>query len=557
MRRHALLHLLTVLPLAAQTITFAEGTPGALTIVTVAEANPNGPDTVVLANVELLPLETTGRTLAQALDPTVSRRIERNGVQRVELPGGGRLFRYRRAAGTGTFYGFLHIAADGAARVVLERPALPGPSPDPFFDRFAVAADGQHAAIALANGGMFVVRLDGGVFASTGTPARQVVPNGGDVVPASVLVGPVAVFFQLDPGPVQVMRCDLADGALPVDVSAPVQANAITKDEMAISGDGSRCVFLYGPQQQQRLWQVGLTGSATVLPPLASKYEEPAYLPEGPGEPAMLLNHAGTRLFFIDSDVRDELSLLDLTGTLPPLQITESTIFQPYIGSHILPKFAADRLTVAIGDPAAMDWFRVELAPLGGTVINLTGTGSLAQPFPSGTLAPVDAASVNGSLLVVEQGATSVNLRRIDPLTGAQAVVQQDLLGAPELGSSNGVPADLLVHGSAGEALYAGSSGALMGVLPPGLALTPPAQGPLFAATWVALPNQWGAAAFYLPDGTVVMGPFEFDLKQLALTLQGGVVMVGSPLRYLAPGAYTVLTRAAVPFRLCLSGAGV
>lgn len=556
MRRCLPVAVLTMLPLAAQTITLAEGSPAALTILTLPEANPNAPDTVVLQGVELLPIEITGRTLAQELEPTRSRRIVRHGIARVELPGGGRLFRYRRAGGQ--FWGFLHVSAAGAPTVVLEQPGATAQLLDPFADRIAVAPDGRHAAVAPAAGGLFVVRLDGGTFASTGTVARPVAAAGSNVVPTSVLVGAAVVWFQVA-GPqnaVQVMRCGLADGATAVDVSPPAMPNAITKDQMAMAGDGSRLVFLYGPQLQQRLWQCGLTGTSSVLPPPPGKYEEPGYLPEDPGEPAMLLNDAGTRLFFIDADVRDELALLDLQGVLPPLQITENAIFQPYIGSHILPKFGGDRLLVAIGDPGQMDWFRAELAPAGGTVVNLTGTGSLAQPFPSGTLDPVQAAGANGQVLVAEQQGTALSLRRIDPATGAQAVVQQGLLAPPEPGSSNAGAPDLLVHTSSGDSLYWGATGMLYGTLPIGLTLTPPVQGPAFAATWVALPNRWGCAAFYLPNGGFVTGPLEFDLQQLCLTLQGGVVVIGNPLRYLAPGVFTVLARPAVPMRLCLSGAG-
>lgn len=557
MRCHSFLSLVfgipLVGPLVAQTLTFAEGTPAALTIATVSEANPNGPDTVVLSNVQLLPIEISGRTLAQEADAAVSRRVVRHGTERVELPAGGRLLRYRRNGGQQ--WGYLQIAADGGARVVLERPGSGPTLLDPFVDRIGVAPDGRHAAIALANGGMFVVRLDGGVFASTGTFARQVVPNGSGVVPTSVLVGSTVVWFQIDNGTVQVCRCDLADGGLPVDVSPPAQANAITKDQMVMSRDGSRLVFLYGPQLQQRLWQVGITGAATVLPPLPDKYEEPGYLPENPGEPAMLLNDNGTRLFFIVADVRDELNLLDLQGGLPTLQITESTIFQPYLGSHILPRFRGDRLLVAIGDPAQMDWFRADLAPGGGTVVNLTGTGSVVQPFPAGSLNPVQAAEASGRLLVTEQNGNGSVLRAIDP-TGAQAVVQQGLLGPPVVGTSTVGAPDLLVAATGGESLYFGTSGALVGVLPPGLAMTPPARGPLFAATWVSLSNGWGAAAFYLPDGSFVTGPLEYDLKQLTMTAQGGIVANGSPLRYLAPGVFVVLNRPPVPYRLCLSGAG-
>lgn len=556
MRCHLPLAALFTLPLAAQTITLAEGVPGSLTILTVPEANPTAPDTVVLQGVELLPIEITGRTLAQELDATRSRRVEKQGLARVELPDGGRLFRYRRSSGQ--FWGFLHIAANGTPNVVYERPGVGALLTDPFTDRIAVAADGLHAAITFANGGLVVVRLDGGVFTSTGTVARTIVPLGNDVVPTSVLVGSTVVWYQLDNAQNQnpVYRCGLADGSTPTDVSPPVQANALTKDQMAISRDGARLVFLYGPQQQQRLWHCGLVGGSSVLPPLPSKYEEAGYLPEAAGEPAMLINDAGTRLFYVDADVRDELALLDLTGTLPTLQITESAIFQPYIGVHILPKFSADRLLVAIGDPGQMDWFRADLAPTGGTVVNLTGTGSLAQPFPSGTIDPVQAADANGQLLIAEQQGGSLSLRRLDTVTGAQAVVQQGLLAPPAIGSSNAGTPDVLVRSVAGDSLYWGSSGTLYGTVPAGLSLTPPVRGPGFSATWLALPNQWGCVALYLPDGSFVTGPLEFDLQQLSLTAQGGVVLVGNPVRYLAPGVFTVLPRPAAAVRLCLSGAG-
>jgi hypothetical protein len=63
-------------------------------------------------------------------------------------------------------------------------------------------------------------------------------------------------------------------------------------------------------------------------------------------------------------------------------------------------------------------------------------------------------------------------------------------------------------------------------------------------------------AGFYLPNGTVVTGPVEFDLRQLAMTPIGGVVAIGSPVRYLALGVYVVMNRPPAAVRLCLSGAG-
>lgn len=548
--RLAGLWLLTLLP--AQTITLAEGTATSLQIVTLPETNPNAPDTVVLQVVELLPIEIAGRTLAMGNDVTSSRRVVRHGIARVELPQGGRLFRYRRAGGQ--FWGFLHIAADGGARAVLELPGT-GVSAvaDPFADRIAVAADGLHAAIALAGGGLRVVRLDGGTFASTGRPDRVVAGASASVLETSVMVGPTCVFYQTQGD--QLWRCDLADFAVPANVSPPPVPLGEFKDQMVLSRDGSVLVFLYGPDPQQRLWRLGTTGPATVLPPPPSKYEEPGYLPEDPGEPAMLLADDGSRLFFIDADVRDELYLLDMSGTLPTLQITSDPIFQPYIGVHILPKFVAHSLVVAIGDPAQMDWFRAELLPQGGAVVNLTATGSATQPFPSGTLNPVQAAPVAGSLLVADQQVGNLALRRLDVITGGLTTLQQGLLSPPELGSATAGVADVLVRTANGDSLFTGATGALLAKAPTGILLTPPAHGPSFAATWVHLANDWGAAFFYF-NGTLVSGPLEYDIKQLAPTPIGGLVVIGSPVRYLAPGVFVVMNRPAAAVRRCLSGAG-
>jgi hypothetical protein len=540
-----------VSPLAAQTITFAEGSATALTILSVPEANPVAPDTVLLQNVELLPIEISARTLAQSGDVSRARRVEQNGLLRVELPGGGRLFRYRRAGGQ--FWGFLRIGADGAPAVALEQPGVGALLADPFEDRIAVAADGRHAAIPLAAGGLSVVRLDGGVYASTGRADRLAAPTNLAAEARSVLVGDSVVWFQAND---QVFRCGLADNAVPVDVSPPPLANAILKDEMVITPDGQRVVFLYGLQNLLQLWTATPSSATAVLPPPPSRYEEADYLPEGPGEPAMLLNDAGTRLFYIENSVRDELTVLDLQGVLPTLQITENSIFEPYIGSHILPKFVADRLLVAIGDPAQMDWFRAELTPAGGVVTNLTGTGSLLQPFPSGTLDPQQAAAVAGQLWIIEQQGAAANLRSIDLTSGATAVLQQGLLAAPQIGPATTGLGDVVVRGSAGDRLYQGASGSLLAALPFGLDLAPPVHGPLFAATKIAFGGGFAVAALYLPNGALALSGIETGLQQLVATPLGGLVVVGNPPRYLAPGVFATLNRPAAAVRLCLSGAG-
>ena len=304
---------------------------------------------------------------------------------------------------------------------------------------------------------------------------------------------------------------------------------------MAMSRDGSRIVFLYGPDDQERFYTVGLVGGPSVLPPPPSKYEDPDYLPEGVGEPAMLVNDDGTRLFYIDSEIRDELYLLDLQGSLPTLHITSDPIFQPYIGVHVLPAMAQDTLTLAIGDPNLMDWFQAELTPAGGTVENLTQTGSATQPYVEGTLDPRNSTDSGATRFVVEQGASSMTLRALDLVAGTQSVLHSDLTSAPRIGGSFAGWADVAVPTQTGDRLYAAGAAnpiAPLFSLPPGLELDPPASGPFYTTVWAELAGSTiGVSAFYLPDGTFLTGPVESDLVQLCPTVTGGTVVIGDPVR--------------------------
>lgn len=538
-------------PVLAQHLTLAEGTLASdLRIVQLDEANPNAPATTVLQNVELLPVERTGRTMAQADDPSVARRVVRKGIARIEFADGAKLFRYRRAAGA--FWGFLHVDATGAARVVLELAGIGANGlQDPFVDRVAVAADGTMAAMAKTAGGLHLVRLDGGIFASTGRSDRLVAA--GNVLPASVMLGTQGVYFQTDTE--RLWRLGYADGATPVDISPPALPNGEWKDEMALSGDGNTLVFLYGPRDQQRPYLVVGNGLPSPLPVTPSKYEEPGYLPEGAGEPAMLIDQAGTRLLCIDSLIRDELYLVDLGGTFAPMQFTGDTIFQPYIGVHILPKFHAQQLVLAIGDPASMDWYRVDLNAAGGTVANLTGTGSPTPPFTSGQLDPRQAAECGPALLVAEQVGGVSRLRRLDPITGANGLFGGALTTALQSGSSLGGPCDVLARTATGTTLWAAPNALPLATIPDPWRLQPPVHGPVLSATFASLPGLLGAAVYYLRDGTVVTGGIEGPDAEIVATSGGHFLILGNQLRLVGPGVYTALQRPAAAIRMCLSGA--
>lgn len=545
------LALLLALPAAAQHICLAEGSSTSLRIATVTEANPNGGDTVVLQNVELLPIEITGRTIAREFDASRSRRTARHGIVRVELPDGGRLFRYRRNGGQQ--WGYLHVGAVGQATVVLELPGVGG-TVDPFVDRVAVADDGRHAAIAVAAGGVYAVKLDGTLYASTGRSDRLAAPPTHLAEPAGTMVGPTHFFYVT--GAHRIYRCSLVDGAAPVDLTPAALPGDRLKDQLAMSGDGQHVVFLHGPQHNMQLWRASVVGGANLLPPPPGKYEEPDYLPEGAGAPSMLLNADGSRLFYVDAQVRDELYLLDTSGTLPMLQITQDPIFQPYIGVYILPKFRAHTLLIAIGDPAQMDWFHASLGLVGGSVTNLTGTGSMQQPFPSGTLSPAAGADAGASVLLLEQVAGGMNLRRMDPLTGSSAIVQADATLTFEVGSGFGTGVDTVVRGNAGERLYRGAVATPFATTPAGVSMTVPVHGPWFAATRLHLQQPWSVPAYYFPDGLVVPGLIEFGLDQIVLTAAGGIVLNGTTLRFVDFGGSVTLQRPPAARRLVLSGAG-
>jgi hypothetical protein len=334
-------------------------------------------------------------------------------------------------------------------------------------------------------------------------------------------------------------------------------ANGILKPLLAMSGDGSAIACLYGPRNLWSIFLLRETGTSLLLPPPPSKYEEPNYLPEGTGQPVLLLDASGNRLFYIDAVVRDESYLLDVNGVLPTLHITDDPVFQPYIGIHILPAFAQSTLYVAIGDLNLMDWYRVELNANGGAVTNLTGTGSLLQPFPAGTLLPAEATMAGSKLLATEIAPSQqLQLRAIDPLTATSQVLFSDLTAEPTAGSAfTGAP-DLLVSGQNGDRLFAGGTGLLFAAAPAGIQLTPPNRGPMFSATWVHLAGGLGIAAFYLPNGTVIPGPIDSNVTQLVMTAAGGCFWNGPVLRYFAPGVFSTLNLPAANVRICISGAG-
>ena len=543
----------------AQSITFVDGASMQSLDVHVLPSGGIVTDTTLLMQgVEFLPIEMTGRAASQDLQTDIARRDEANGIIRLELPGSRRLFAYRRTGGQA--YGFLLVEANGDARIVLELPAVgTSGAASPFGDRVAVDRAGQNLCVLATTGGMHVARLDGTRFASTNSPVRFVaLPS--PAMKLSLMVGATHAFYASVNG--RMWRLPLADLGVPMDCT-PAGGNASyrLKDQVALSGDGTKAVFLYGATNSLlRLYMLEGTGGPVALPPAASKYEEPGYLPEGTGDLRLMLNHDGSRLFYIDGIIRDESHLLDTTGALGDLQITQDSIFQPYIGIHILPSFKGNQLVASIGDPNRMDWFVAELSPTGHTVRNATGTGSFAQPFTSGTLIPSKLKFTGQRALVTDASAldaTRQTLRMVDLQTGTSTAIQQDLDGPMVAGASTGATPDLVVPGL-GDRLYDGTTGALIGAAPAGIRIARPIAGTAYRIAPVVLPPDWSALVLYLPDGTVVFGPTVHRLRQTAIT-HNDLLVLNTDQGIYTLGVGVPMTLAPLPatpaIRVVLSGA--
>jgi hypothetical protein len=509
----------------AQSITFVEGaSPLSLDVHILSQGGVATDTTLLMQGVEFLPIEMSGRVASQDLQTDAARREERNGMTRLELPGGRRVFAYRRNGGQ--TWGFLLVESTGSARIALELPGIGAASTaSPFADRVAIDRQGTHLCVVATLGGMHVVRLDGTRFASTGSPVRFVATPS-NALRMSLMVGATHAFYVSGNG--RVWRMPLADLGVPTDCTPTGNATATAKDEIALSGDGTKAVFLHGPSNSLlRLYMLDSANAPVLLPPPASKYEEPGYLPEGSGDLRLLLNHDGSRLFYIDGVIRDESHLLDTTGALGDLQITQDSIFQPYIGIHILPSFKGNQLIASIGDPNQMDWFVADLSATGNTVRNATGTGSLAQPFPPGALIPSKLGMAGGRALISDVSpldSTRQTLRMLDPQTATTTVLHQDLDGPIVAGVSTGATPDLVVPGP-GDRLYSGSTGALIAAAPAGIQLDAPVAGEWFRAAPVRLTPDWSTIVIYLPDGSAFFGPTIHRLRQTAITHQNLLVM--------------------------------
>lgn len=541
--------------LAQDQIALLEGSAAnQLSLRVLDEARPDGDGRILLQQLEILPIEVTNRTVTQELESSRARRVQRHGLWRVELPGGGRVFQYRR--GGGAQHGFLLITSRGQAVVLLELSGVGTSGTDsPFLDRIGVANDGRHAAIASTDARLYIARLDGQTFASSKAPARPVkVPA--VVEKASLCVGKSQLFFQTDGD--KLWRCPLADNGQPADMTPTGASGSRLKEEMAMSGDGERVVFLFGPKDLYFLYMLGSTGSAATLSPKASKYEEPGYLPEFTGGTRLMLNDDGSRLLHVDASSRDEIFLLDTGSNGVNYHVTSDSNFKPYIGIGIVPMFVKTALTIGVGDPNAHDLYKVTTTAK--NVLNLTGTAQEAQPpYGAGTLVPETAYQSQAGIALVslKQANRPSLVRRIDTNNKVASTVTSALRGAMATGDALAGTPTILVPGWAGDTFVDSTTMKTVLPGPPGIFLTPEVQGQGGAFTVFIASDHTGitVSVVRIVNGPLLILAPEKGLQQIVLTQAGGGLLNGESLRYLS-ATKNVLISSNSKVRFVISGAG-
>ncbi|MBK8975297.1 MAG: hypothetical protein IPM29_05185 [Planctomycetes bacterium] len=533
-------------------LTWAQGPTGAsLDVLSVPAATPGATPSALLRNVTFVDLEITNRTLQRGLRSDVSRRVVRDGAAFVELPDGGSLHRYRRDGGQ--WHGFLWIARDGVARVVTELAgAGANGTDDPFADRIGVAFDGRHAALPLIAGGLLLARLDGGTYAGTGNALVRPAGLPANLEPTTLCPGrSVLICGTRDD---RVWRIPYAAGAAPQDVTpANATAGDRLKGELAPSFDGTRVVFLHGPQRAFTMYLLGETGPAIALPPTPAKYEEPGYLPETPNGPRLLLDDTGDQLFYIDATIRDEAHVLDLSS-YATTWVTGDPNFQPYIGIIVLPIATASTFVAGIGDPARFDVYATAAGV--PTVANLTQTaGNVTAPWAPGGLVPRAIATTRDGTLLLEAQPSAGGPGGLVRFTPAGPLpVAVGTLGAPELGSGFDGGGDLRVETATGTRLLAGLDATLLADAPVGVSLagTVVAPGGAFRAALAGL-GPARALLLMLPGGMVVGVGAGAAAHAVALTSDGSLLLAGTDLTAFGPGGAATLASGPLALRI-LSG---
>jgi len=424
-----------------------------------------GPDRLVAR-----PLRLAGRAAADLLDATLPQRADLAGVPAVRLADGGLLIRFHDAANAES--GLLHVASDGTTSVLLARPDVGG-SPA-LVATIGVSAFEPRAALVedeklTGRGDVWLVRFDGGSFASTGTAARCVTAGATlpDATPSSLTFARGSLWcVDADSTLMRAPTDGSADAAavvLPLSAGLPP---AMLSNEIAVSGDGSTLAFLGGVNEQSwDLYVADAAGGAANLTRAPGRYPSIGQLPREPNGPFVSLSPDGSRITYALEHPDFDLYTRRSDGSDAPQPLTEDPQFDGSIsdGSTVI-TFAA-RVFFSMGrTPATHDFYRAAVGAGGPAFANLTATsGSTTLPFAKGsTLVPRLAARLAATMTTAfvndrsaQLGRPAFELWTVD--AAGSALLASDLIEVPVLvtGGPPAAPATFALLVDAGGATLA------------------------------------------------------------------------------------------------------
>lgn len=415
------------------TATFSDSTLSAQPFV--------GPDHLVA-----LPLRLAGRAAADLLDASLPQRVDLSGDSAVRLADGGLLIRFHDAANAES--GLLHVASDGTTSVLLARPDVGG-SPA-LIATIGVSAFEPRAALVedenvTGRGDVWLVRFDGGSFASTGTAARLVTAGATvpDATPTSLVFARGSLWYvDADSTLLRAPTDGSADAAAVALPPSAGQAPATVSGEIAVSADGSTLTFLAGHDEKSwDLYVADAAGTATNLTQAAGQYPSIGQLPRVPRGPFVSLSPDGSRITYALEHPDFDLYTRRSDGSDLPQPLTEDSQFDGSIADGATVITFAARVLFSMGRTGTThDFYRATLGAGGAALRNLTATsGSTTLPFAKGsTLAPAFAARLAGASATVFVNDRSALLGRPDfelwiADASGSARLAADLVAAPTL----------------------------------------------------------------------------------------------------------------------------
>jgi len=400
-----------------------------------------GPDHLVAR-----PLRLAGRAAADLLDVSLPQSVDLSSVPAVRLADGGLLIRFHDAANAES--GLLHVASDGTTSVLLAQPDV-GASPA-LLATIGVSAFEPRAALVedenvTGRGDVWLVRFDGGSFASTGTAAQRVTAGATapDATPSSLSFARGSLWYVDEDS--TLMRAPTDGSADAAAVALPFSAGlppAMLSSEIAVSGDGSTLAFLGGVNEQS--WDVYVAdaaGGAANLTRAPGNYPSIGLLPREPRGPFVSLSPDGSRITYALEHPDFDLYTRRSDGSDAPQPLTEDPQFDGSIsdGSTVI-TFAA-RVFFSMGrTPATHDFYRAAVGAGGPAFANLTATsGSTTLPFAKGsTLVPRLAARLAATMTTAfvndrsaQLGRPAFELWTVD--AGGSALLASDLIEVPVL----------------------------------------------------------------------------------------------------------------------------